>query len=318
MSKYDITSQDREIVPPLVSVIIPTFNSGRYLADAVRSVFAQTYPAVECVVIDDGSTDETDDILNELLRLHPCLKTARKANGGLSSARNMGLGLCSGDLVSFLDADDVLLPDKIERQVAFLNAHPDIGFVYGDYLLVTENLQPFAFFTAEMPRGLDPLDALCYRNWFNSLVALVRRTVIDRVGNFDEELAVAEDWDYWIRCANVARISYLAGPVALYRQHQSQIHRDYSRMRLACIQVAKKNFCENRKRLRTAMAAIELTHAKHLWRQGERVSSVHALLNYAVRGRFGLQIGSILRQLQAIAQTQLKPLPTNPLRTSAP
>jgi hypothetical protein len=82
--------------------------------------------------------------------------------------------------------------------------------------------------------------------------------------------------------------------------------------------VAKKNFCENRKRLRTAMAAIELTHAKHLWRQGERVSSVHALLNYAVRGRFGLQIGSILRQLQAIAQTQLKPLPTNPLRTSAP
>src|SRR6202043_2887262 len=102
---------------------------------------------------------------------------------------------------------------------------PDVGFVYSDYFVVMENLLPSAVFSAEMPRNLDPLDAFCYRNWFNPLVTLIRRKVIDEVGDFDETLDVAEDWDYWIRCAKVARMEYLAGPVALYRQHCGQLHR---------------------------------------------------------------------------------------------
>jgi glycosyltransferase involved in cell wall biosynthesis len=293
-------------MPPLVSVIIPCFNSGQFLADAVKSVFRQTYSALECIVIDDGSTDHTEDILRELLAMYPSLKAMRKTNGGLSSARNMGLRLCSGSLISFLDADDVLLPDKIERQVAFLDSHPDVGLVYSDYLVVSEKLDARALFTAEMPRDLDPLDAFCYRNWFNSLVTLLRRTLIDEVGGFDEELAVAEDWDYWIRCAKVARLSYLEGPVGLYRQHGGQIHRDHGRMRHASIQVAIKNFRGNRKRFRLAMTATELAHAKYLWSQHKRMASVVALMKYAVRGKYGLDMGSILRQLQNIRQSQLK------------
>src|ERR1035438_7707365 len=140
---------------PLVSVIIPAFNSARYLADAVESVFAQTYSEVECIVIDDGSTDHTNELLKELLKVHPGLKTARKTNGGPSSARNMGLRESTGDFISFLDADDALIPDKIERQVAFLNAHPDVGIVYGDCLIATETLRPVELYTAEMPRELE-------------------------------------------------------------------------------------------------------------------------------------------------------------------
>ena len=176
-------------MPPLVSVIIPAFNSAQYLADAVESVFAQTYSAVECIVIDDGSTDHTNELLKELLKVHPGLKIARKKNGGLSSARNMGLRECTGDFVSFLDADDVLIPDKIERQVAFLNAHPDVGIVYGDCLIATETLRPVEMYTTEMPQELEPIDALCYRNWFGVMIPLVRRTLTDRVGDFNEELA---------------------------------------------------------------------------------------------------------------------------------
>ncbi|HET9100636.1 MAG TPA: glycosyltransferase family A protein, partial [Acidobacteriaceae bacterium] len=165
-------------MPPLVSIIIPSFNCGRFLADAVRSAFVQTYPAVECLVIDDGSTDATRDVLANLKARYPQLRILSKTNGGPSSARNLGLKLCSGSMITFLDADDVLLPDKIERQVDFLQAHPNVGMVYGDYLLAREDLHPVALFSAEMPRGLAPLDAFCYRNWFNPVVTLVRKAVV--------------------------------------------------------------------------------------------------------------------------------------------
>ena len=308
MSDSNATTKVRENMPTLVSVIIPSYNSAHYLADAVRSVFGQTYSALECIVIDDGSTDNTDDVLSELLTQYPSLKTARKANGGLSSARNSGLRLCSGGLISFLDADDVLLPDKIERQVSFLNAHPDEDFVYGDYLVVTEALRPEAVFAAETPRGLAQLDAFCYRNWFAPMAPLIRRAVTDKVGEFDEKLAAAEDWDYWIRCVKVARISYLAGPVALYRQHGGQMSRDYSRMRRGCVQVATKNFLNDRRRLRMAMSAIEFTHAKNLWKQRARSASLLTLMKFAYWSHFGVHMGGILRQLKAITQSQLKPL----------
>lgn len=294
----------------LVSVIIPAYNSARFLADAVRSVFAQTYSVRECIVVDDGSTDNTKEVLEKLLALYPLLKAARQANGGPSSARNLGMRLCSGDVVSFLDADDVLLPDKIERQVRFLEDHPHVGMVYGDYLVVKDDLQPLAFFRAAMPRRMHPLDALAYRNWFNPLVTLIRRSVLEQVGDFDESLAAAEDWDYWIRCAKLVPMAHLGGAVALYRQHPSQVHRNYSRMRESCIRVIMKHFSEDHARLRGAMAAIDLKDVRYFWREGEFSAGLASLMRYALKDRFGLRAGSIWRQLGAIAQSQLRPLPS--------
>ena len=295
-------------MPLLVSIIIPTYNSARFLPDAVSSAFAQTYPYLECIVVDDGSTDNTRDLLQQLLIRYPALKTAAKENGGPSSARNLGLRLCSGDLVSFLDADDVLLPDKIQRQINFMEEHLEVDFVYGDYLVVTETLKPIAIFSAELPRNLHPLDALCYRNWFNPLVPLIRRRVLDRVGEFDEELLVAEDWDYWIRCAKVVHMTHLDGAVAMYRQHPQQVHRDYAHMREACMRVVTKHFRQDGRRRRSAMAAIDLNDAKHCWKHSEYSASVLALMRYAVQDRFGLHTGGLWPQVTAMMQSQLKPL----------
>ncbi|MFP5236385.1 MAG: glycosyltransferase family 2 protein [Acidobacteriota bacterium] len=294
-------------MPPLVSIVIPSFNSGRFLSDAVRSAFVQTYPDIECLVVDDGSTDDTTAVLVKLKERYPRLKILRKTNGGPSSARNLGLKSCSGGMVSFLDADDVLLPDKIERQVHFLQEHPGVGLVYGDYLLAREDLHPIALFSAEMPRGLAPLEALCYRNWFNPVVTLVRREVVEQVGQFDEDIAVGEDWDYWIRCAKVARLAYLPGPVALYRQHPQQIHRDHVRMRECCIQVANKNFHSSRS-LRAAMASINVTDAKYLWRQRRVIASAAALLKYAIGAGLGLHAGYVSQQIEATFHSQLRSL----------
>jgi len=295
-------------MPSLVSVVIPTYNKPDYLEDAVDSVFGQTYSRLECIVIDDGSTDHTGQVVEKLSKKYSWLKTARKVNGGPSSARNMGLRLSSGEFVSFLDSDDVLLPDKIERQVDFLIAHPEVGLVHSDYLIVSESLQPLAGFAAEMPREMDPLDALSYRNWFNPLVALLRRTAINQIGEFDEGLDRAEDWDYWIRCAKATRVSYLAGRVALYRQHGGQISGDYARMKRACIQVAKKHFRENGKKLRAALAGVELTYARHLWKKRETLASLEALLKLGFQYRFGLHAGNVRRQREISTRSQLKPL----------
>lgn len=303
-----ITTSPDKIMTKLVTVIIPSYNSARYLAEAVTSVFAQTYAAVECIVVDDGSTDNTKEVMQELVSRYPLLKIATKTNGGPSSARNLGLRLCSGEYISFLDADDVLLPEKLERQAHYLNGHDDVDIVYGDYLLVTERLQPMALFSAEMPRKLHPLDALCYRNWFNPLVPLLRRSVIDRVGEFDEELHAAEDWDYWIRCARIARMSHLPKAVALYRQHRGQVHRDYIRMRDACIRVVHKHFSQDPVRLRGAMAAIDFKDAKHYWRERNRGASFRALMRYVLKGRLGLCGGRIWPQLATMTHSQLKPL----------
>jgi glycosyltransferase involved in cell wall biosynthesis len=295
-------------MPPLVSVIIPTFNSAQYLADAVESAFAQTYSAIECIVVDDGSTDRTQELLSELLKLHPGLKTARKTNGGCASARNMGLRESTGDFISFLDADDVFLPNKIERQIAFLEAHPDVGLVYSDSLFSTEKLRPVWMYTTEMPRDLELIDAFCYRNWFTPTFALVRRTVIDCVGEFDEELAGAEDWDYWIRCIKVTRISYLPGAVSIYRIHPGQAHHEYFGNRRGSIQVAKKHYGDDPGRLRGALAAIQWNHAKYHWSRHDKIATALAVAKFAVMGRFGFHVRFIVGPLEKIVKSQLKPV----------
>lgn len=287
---------------PLASVIIPSFNSAQYLPDAVKSVMIQTYPAVECIVVDDGSSDNTPEVLKTLSTLYPRLKVTLKVNGGLSSARNKGMRVSRGNVISFLDADDLLLPDKIERQVAYLENHSEVSLVYGDYLIVSELLKPMALFTAAIPEEIALLDAFCYRNWFNPLAPLLRREMIEATGPFDEELKAAEDWDYWIRCAAVGQFAYLAGAVGLYRQHEGQIHLDYLRMRRACLQVAGKQFRHNRKRMRSALAAIDLTYAKHLWKQRKRAAAFAPLARFAARATVGRDLK---RQIKALSNPQL-------------
>jgi hypothetical protein len=140
------------------------------------------------------------------------------------------------------------------------------------------------------------------------MVPLVRRTVTDSVGDFDEELASAEDWDYWIRCAKITRLTYLPGAGSIYRQHAGQMYRDYFRLRRACIQVATKQFSDNPGRLRGAMAAIQWTHAKHLWSRHHRTAAALAVAKFAVMGGFGFHVRYIAGPLEKIVKSQLKPL----------
>ena len=199
--------------PFLVSAIIPTYNRRTILPRALESVLAQTRQPDEVIVIDDGSTDGTGDMLGETFahRFGERLRYVWQANAGVSAARNHGMRLARGDAFAFLDSDDTWLADKTERQVAWLAARRDYGMVLCDVERTDDNLRRIDVFHR---RDVIPEDGWALR-WLLHNPALVpasvmmRRGVFEDVGGFDESLRTAEDLEYHLRVARRWRIGVI-------------------------------------------------------------------------------------------------------------
>lgn len=201
-----------------VSVIIPTFNRASFIGDAIRSVLSQTYSDIELIVIDDGSSDNTPDVVSTFS--DPRLRYIRQANMGRSNARNHALSLAKGRYIAFLDSDDLFLPDKLERQVAYLQSHPGTGMVYTSahcidhkgsllehkYLASVSGCiyEKIAFFT---PVTITLPTVMTYK------------AIMDHVGDFDEDMHRFEDTDMWRRISKVCRIDAMAEFTCLLRTH---------------------------------------------------------------------------------------------------
>ena len=196
----------------LVSIIVPCHNYGVLLSEALESVLAQTHVDWECLVVDDGSTDSTPAVADHYSACDPRFRYLPRAHAGASAARNHGLRVALGEFVQFLDADDLLPPHKLEVQLAFMAAHPEVDIVYGDVRYFRHG-EP-----AELSHSFDMLDTTF---WFVPLhgsgapvlrpllaenrvvinAPLLRRSVFEVVGNFSERLGAVEDWEFWLRCA---------------------------------------------------------------------------------------------------------------------
>jgi glycosyltransferase involved in cell wall biosynthesis len=224
---------------PLVSVIVPTYNYGRFIGQTLESVQAQTYGNWECIVVDDGSTDDTPEVVGRYVREDGRFKYLRQRNQRQGAAKNNGIQNSVGKYFQFLDADDLIEPKKLERQAEFLDKHPDVDIVYGSVrFFSTENLDQrlHSMWGANRPwmpglsgEGKDILMALTRANIMAVNSPLVRRSVIEKVGLFDEKLPPAEDWDYWIRCAAAGmRFTYedFEGTLALVRSHPLSSSKD--------------------------------------------------------------------------------------------
>lgn len=248
---------------PRVSVVIPAYNAEIFLADAVQSVLQQTWRDLEVVIVNDGSTDSTLALAERFRAGDSRVRVVDKSNGGLSSARNAGIAESSGDLICFLDADDVLLPDKLERQVRFLDDFPGCDLVYSDYYIGDGELTPI--WLESVRPGLLRMDQwLLYRNRFAPMSPLLRARLVAAIGEFDQTLRAAEDWDYWIRAAQLGRFSYLPGAVAVYRVHPGQMHHDLELMRSNGRRVADKNFERGSRNWRVLMASWTWSEARHV------------------------------------------------------
>ena len=201
----------------LVSIVIPSYESARWVRDAVASALAQTHPSCEVIVVDDGSTDGTAALLTAAFA--DVIQIVRQPNRGLAAARNAGLGRAQGEYVQFLDADDLLLPEKIATQVAALEHAPDFDVAFCDFAWLEEGrLRPSSMHVPRLPGG-DALRALLGRNFIVCHAALARTPVVRRAGGFDEQLGACEDYDLWLRLAGAgSRFLHTPGDFALYRR----------------------------------------------------------------------------------------------------
>jgi glycosyltransferase involved in cell wall biosynthesis len=183
----------------LVSVIVPFYNAERYLRQAVESVLAQTYRPLELFLVDDASTDGGADIASSMTGTWSEVQLRRlPENQGPAAARNVGLAEVRGDFITFLDADDVMVDDRLALQVGYLTEHPHVDVVLGAEVATIEADAPWELLGRRRSRGSGP--------HFHIMSMMVRRCAFDRVGGFDPSYRVAEDLD-WLFRSSVAGLS---------------------------------------------------------------------------------------------------------------
>jgi glycosyltransferase involved in cell wall biosynthesis len=212
-----------------VSVIIATHNRVQLVKEAIDSVLAQSKQVKEIIVVDDGSTDSTRNLLTNYGER---IKAVYGTGEGASAARNRGLRLASGEWIAFLDDDDVWLKEKIERQMAIADQSPGLGLIYCSDYAVNERLDVLYTRSPQADHRGDVFERLLIRNFIFTSCVVARRDAIEKVGYMDTALHFAEDWDLWLRIAAYYPVDFAAEPLVLYRQSVSGcLTRDLSGVR---------------------------------------------------------------------------------------
>jgi glycosyltransferase involved in cell wall biosynthesis len=211
---------------PRISVVIPCYNGRRYLDECLRAIAELGDPSYEAVVVDDGSREDVRDIVE---RWAPLARYIWQRNQGPGAARNTGVEATTGEYVRFVDCDDNLLPSALAEQVALLDAHPEVGIVHGAALKIDSNGRPFGVRRPPFARrvlirsGEEELADLLLGNYITTSSTLVRRSVLEQIGPFRTDIRGPEDWECWLRVAQVASVAYLDEPIVAYRYHETSI-----------------------------------------------------------------------------------------------
>jgi glycosyltransferase involved in cell wall biosynthesis len=207
----------RPAATPRFSVVIPAYNAAATLPATLESVFAQSYQDYEVIVVDDGSTDSTPSLLASYGER---LQVVRKPNEGRpAAARNRGVDAARGTYVAFLDADDLWRPEKLERQLALLDANPRLGLCYTAAALIDQQGAPLGEHRCPAEGRGRIYDLLSVRNVMVGSSVVARRQAILDAGGFDEALTSIENWDLWIRIARDWEVDFVDEPLTVYRKH---------------------------------------------------------------------------------------------------
>jgi glycosyltransferase involved in cell wall biosynthesis len=207
---------------PLVSVIIPTYNRGWIVKEAIDSVLEQDFVDYELIVVDDGSADNTPDILHGLV---DDIKVIRQSNRGVSAARNRGIQASAGRWIAFLDSDDLWLPQKLSRQVDFFDRHPDARICQTDEQWIRNGVRVNPKARHRKPSGMifGPSLELCL---VSPSAVMIRKRLLSDVGLFDESLPACEDYDLWLRISCRFAVYLIDIPLIVKRGgHADQLSR---------------------------------------------------------------------------------------------
>lgn len=227
---------------PVISVIIPVYNGEKTIEETVRSVLNQTFQDFEIIIIDDGSKDATLEVIQQIL--DPRIQVYSYANSGQGASRNRGFSYATGQYISFLDADDLWTPDKLEAQLEALQTNSDAAVAYswtdfidefgnflrpGSHLNISGNVYPHLLLTNILENGSNPL---------------IRREAINKVGDFDESLPPAEDWDFYLRLAAVYPFVVVPRPQILYRVYANSSSTNVFHLETVSVKVIDKAFAQ--------------------------------------------------------------------------
>ncbi|MGC4035936.1 MAG: glycosyltransferase [Chitinophagaceae bacterium] len=239
----------------MISIIIPCYNHGRFVADAIKSLQAQTYDTIEVIVVNDGSTDETEEVVRRIKGADKRVHLYTFPNGGLGLSRNRGLEIAKGEYIQFLDADDIIEYRKFEEQLKIFSQNPDADVVYGSVRYFEKN--PFdpadrklTYWGPDkewMPKltgfGKDILPQALKGNFSHLSSPLFKRSIVDKVGLFDNEISAVADYHFLLRSAIAnAYFIYHDTPetYSLVRWHLSNMSKDPSYMRNEEIKMREK------------------------------------------------------------------------------
>jgi glycosyltransferase involved in cell wall biosynthesis len=225
---------------PEVSVVIPTYNSARYAAEAVESVLAQTFEDLEVIVVDDGSTDDTAEVIGSMASP---VRYLHQPNSGVSVARNHGIEESTGRYVALLDADDTWLPEKLSKQIEALRGAPGYRLCYTALMITDADLSPIG--VREAGFAGTALETLLLQGNIvggGSSTVLCERDLFGEIGGFDPDLSQCADWDMWIRLASLTDFLYLSEPLVRYRQHGESMSNDPQLLEKDSVRVLEKGF----------------------------------------------------------------------------
>ena len=227
-------------MPPLVSVIIPCFCQAHYLGDAIRSVLAQTYPGWEVLAVDDGSPDNTAEVIKNFD--DPRIYYIHQVNQGLAGARNTGLRRAQGEFVVFLDADDLLEPEFMQTCLDVLRQDATLAgvYVWNYYVDASGQRMPMVA-GATVPRQ-QFYRRLLEGGFFPPVAVLTRLPIVNEVGLFDTTLKGVADWDLWLRIGQRYEMQGIARPLVAYRMQLDGMSNDMNHMFQDCLRLLNKHF----------------------------------------------------------------------------
>ena len=273
---------------PLVSVIIPTYNRETLIRKAIDSVLAQTYRQWEIVVVDDGSEDNTKDVV--LSYKNENIFYIYQENRGIAAARNTGIKNSRGSFIAFLDSDDYWRPNKLEKQMKLFFEHPEYGMVASQ----CASIRTDGTFRKRNRRGKSGwvLEDLFKANFIRTSSAIVKRECLDKVGLFDETLKEGEEYDLWLRIASKYPIGFVNEPLAVYVDNPYGVSTDSLVGRLYRLQLLQKTYLKEKipKKVYTKRIANTCHYiGRHYLKRGEKRSGQDYLRKACMLDPFNLK-----------------------------